>query len=484
MNQNHGFYNEYITLVSSPLDRIPSLCWKKNRGLITLGYPIGFIPSFSLGLFRFNAGFIEMSPAQLRILVPLENPCQEQRLVDLATTLASPPWGELHLTHVITPQNKSETDIKQSLNSAADRAISHGIGAIVHLEEGEDITEEIQRAVRRWSCNMMLMAWRGDVERDAILSAPNRTLAKDIDVDTLIFKEKEIGQVQRILVPFGGGHHSLVGVQIAYDLAQAWGAELKILRIARDARCEPSDPILERYCSQLTKDTRLQLELLGINEPPQIVPAPDVVSPIVESAEESDLVVLGASNDWRHEEHLAGSIPDEIAYSVPCSVLMVRSAATTDLQLSRIFWEHTVRLNLEPKDKWDAITQMVDALIEEKQIPISERQTVIEAALGREHKGSTSLGHGTAIPHAPISDLPGIIGCLGICPKGIGFTNTDAEPVHFIFLLLTPKQNYRSYIPILAQIATLMRGKDTRRNMLAAQTPSEITAILKNLPHP
>ena len=36
---------------------------------------------------------------------------------------------------------------------------------------------------------MMLMAWRGDVERDAILSAPNRTLAKDIDVgcDVLVF---------------------------------------------------------------------------------------------------------------------------------------------------------------------------------------------------------------------------------------------------------------------------------------------------------
>ena len=56
------------------------------------------------------------------------------------------------------------------------------------------------------------------------------------------------------------------------------------------------------------------------------------------------------------------------------------------------------------------------------------------------------------------------------------------EPVHFIFLLLTPEQNYRGYIPILAQIATLMRGDSTRREMLAAQTPSEITAILKRLP--
>ncbi|MYB70121.1 MAG: hypothetical protein F4X75_16685 [Gemmatimonadetes bacterium] len=424
-----------------------------------------------------------MSPAQLRILVPLENPHQEHNLVDLATSLAVPPWGELHLTHILTPDAEPIPDIDQALAALADRAMTRNIGAIAHLEESADVTSAIQQAVRRWSCNMMLMAWKGDVERTSILSAPNRALTKDTDVDTLIFKEKKRGPVRRILVPFGGGNHALVGVQIAYDLAQAWGAELEILRIVRDTR-DPSDPILQRYCAQLAADTRLQLELLKIDVPLTVIPAADVVPAIVERAQDHDLIVLGASNDWRQEEHLAGSIPDEIAYQVPCSVLMVRSAAANDLQLSRIFWEHTIRLNLTPKDKWDAIAQMVDALIEEKQIPASERQTVLEAALDRERKGSTSLGHSTAIPHAPISDLEGIIGCLGICRQGIDFEGPTPEPVHFIFLLLTPEQNYRSYIPILAQIATLMHADTTHRDMLASQTPAEITAVLKRLPQP
>ncbi|MDP6700000.1 MAG: PTS sugar transporter subunit IIA [Candidatus Latescibacteria bacterium] len=423
-----------------------------------------------------------MPPAQLRILVPLENPHKDGNLVDLAATLATAPWGELHLTHVLPPNADAGIDIRQTLAARADRAISRNIGALVHLERGEDITNEIKQAIRRWSCNMMLMAWKGDIDRDAILAAQNRALTKDIDVDTLIFKERDSGPVRRILVPFSGGQHSLMGVQIAYDLAQAWGAELEILRIARDPRCNPDDPLLQRYCDQLTQDTLLQLELLGIVQKLTVVPAVDVVAPIVASARDRDLVVLGASNDWRQEEHLAGSIPDEIAYEVPCSVLMVRSAAAIGLQLSRIFWEHTVRLELAPKDKWEAITQIIDALIEEKQIPVSERQNVLDAALARERKSSTSLGHGTAIPHAPIPDLPGIIGCLAICPGGVDFAGPTDEPVHFIFLLLTPEQNYRSYIPILAQIATLMRDDGTRREMLAAQTPAEITSILKRQP--
>lgn len=422
-----------------------------------------------------------MSPAQLRILVPLENPHQQHKLVDLAATLALSPWGELHLTHILTPDAKPRPDIEQALQISVDRAMVHDIGAIAHLEKDADVTSGIQRAVRRWSCNMMLMAWNAKVERDAILSAPNRALTKAIDVDTLIFKEKKSGPVRRILVPFGGGNHALVGVQIAYDLARTWGAELEILRIVRDPR-DPSDPILQRYCSQLAADTRLQLDLLNIDAPLAVVPASAVVPAIVARAQNHDLIVLGASNDWRQDEHLAGSIPDEIAYQVPCSVLMVRSAAANDLQLSRIFWEHTIRLDLTPKDKWDAIAQMVDALIEEKQIPLSERQTVLAAALDRERKGSTALGHGTAIPHAPIPDLPGIIGCLGICPQGIDFESPSNEPVHFIFLLLTPEQNYRSYIPILAQIATLMHTDAAHRDMLASQTPAEIIAVLKRLP--
>ena len=422
-----------------------------------------------------------MSPAQLRILVPLENPHQQHKLVDLAATLALSPWGELHLTHILTPDAKPRPDIEQALQVSVDRAMVHDIGAIAHLEKDADVTSGIQRAVRRWSCNMMLMAWNAKVERDAILSAPNRALTKAIDVDTLIFKEKKSGPVRRILVPFGGGNHALVGVQIAYDLARTWGAELEILRIVRDPR-NPSDPILQRYCSQLAADTRLQLDLLNIDAPLAVVPASTVVPAIVARAQNHDLIVLGASNDWRQDEHLAGSIPDEIAYQVPCSVLMVRSAAANDLQLSRIFWEHTIRLDLTPKDKWDAIAQMVDALIEEKQIPLSERQTVLAAALDRERKGSTALGHGTAIPHAPIPDLPGIIGCLGICPQGIDFESPSNELVHFIFLLLTPEQNYRSYIPILAQIATLMHTDAAHRDMLASQTPAEIIAVLKRLP--
>ncbi|MHC4606536.1 MAG: PTS sugar transporter subunit IIA, partial [Planctomycetota bacterium] len=90
-----------------------------------------------------------------------------------------------------------------------------------------------------------------------------------------------------------------------------------------------------------------------------------------------------------------------------------------------------------------------------------------------------ALGLETAVPHAPIPGLPGIIGCLGICPDGVDFEGAHGGPVRFIFLLLTPRQDYHAYIPALAQIADLMRPEETRAALLRCRTPSEVTALIK-----
>ncbi len=423
-----------------------------------------------------------MSSAQsdLRILVPLEHPGEETPLVRLAATLAASRKGLLHLIHIRTPDTRPVPNAPQLLEEAARLAGEEGVCAFPHLTEGRSVTEEVQEAVRRWNCNMMVMGWYRPLGKDAVLGAQNRALTKAVDVDTLIFRVGEYRPAKRILVPTGGGAHSVVGLQIAHDLSRAWGAEMQIVRIARDRQCQPDDPLLRRYCAQLHQETLLRLHLLDIDAPVTIIPSRDVISPIVASTRTQDLVVLGASNDWRQDEYLAGSIPDDIATQIPNPVLLVRAHHSQELNLSNVFWEHTIRLGMRPRDKWDAITQLVDTLVEERQVPTALRQTVLDAALAREQKSSTALGHLTAIPHAPIPDLPAIIGALGICPEGVDFGGPDGQLVKYIFLLLTPQQNYRNYIPVLAQIASLMRISRMRTAFLECQTPAEAKALLRH----
>lgn len=420
-----------------------------------------------------------MPKSAVRILVALENPATEDALVRLAAALATNPRGELHLTHVVTPDQAPRPRLDEQLRRASGLATGMGVSAVPHLVHGESVNAAVQDGLKRWNCDVLLMGWYGDVERTTVLSSPNRDLTKALDVDTLIFKDKGFESARRVLVPTGGGTNSLLGLEVAHQLARTWASEMLAVRIARYHEAQGDDPLLERYCRQLGDDLQMQLRLLEINAPCRVVPATEITAPLIELSREDDLLVLGGSNDWRQEEFLAGSIPDEIAYKAPCSVLMVRSRSPGGNRLSNILWEHTIRLDLHPRDKWDAIEQMVDILVDERQVPPSQRDTVLEAARARERKSSTSIGRETAIPHAPLPGLPSIIGCLGICPEGVDFSGPGGA-VRYIFLLLTPQQNYRTYIPVLGQIASLMHAAETRDSMLLCQTPSELTTLIKS----
>ncbi|MDP7633976.1 MAG: universal stress protein, partial [Candidatus Latescibacteria bacterium] len=304
-----------------------------------------------------------MPKSAVRILVAIEDPAAEDSLVRLAASLANGPWGELHLTHVVTPDEPDRPDAQAQLARAAQIAVDLGVGAIPHVVHGPSVTQVIGEALQRWNCDILLMGWYGAVDRDTILSANNRALTKALDVDTLIFKDKGLDRVDRVLVPTGGGAHSLMGIEVAHRISQAWDVDMQVTRVARDHECRKGDPLLERYRKQVSDDLRLQLRLLDLDPPFEVIPAKDVVSPIVERAREDDLLVVGAANDWREEGFLAGSIPDEMAHRAPCSVLTVRSRAQSTYRLSSIFWEHTIRLDLHPRDKWEAIDQMVDILV-------------------------------------------------------------------------------------------------------------------------
>lgn len=413
------------------------------------------------------------------ILVPVEDPKNDNVIVELASIIANPLQGELHLIHVAQKDRFDKQAILNDLSFIADNSTQNNVKTSVHVGNSVDIVTEIQSHIKELSCNMIFMAWRAEINSISILASKNLSLTKDLNLDTLIFKERNLKKVKRILVPTGGGPHSILGIQIAYDLAQKWGAEIAILRIARNLNVDNLDPIHKRYCKQLLEDTKVQLDLLNISAAVHIKSAKHVVPAVTEYAKDFDLVVMGASNDWRQEEHLSGSIPDKIASGLECSTLMARSASTAETKLSKVFWEQMIRLNFRPKNKWEAIEQMIDVLIEEEQFPTEKREMVLNAANKRERQASTALGYQTAIPHAPIENLPGIIGSLGICPDGLDFENPTGEKIHFIFLLLTPRENYRNYIPLLAQIANLVRATSFRSALLASQTPSEVTHLLK-----
>lgn len=85
---------------------------------------------------------------------------------------------------------------------------------------------------------------------------------------------------------------------------------------------------------------------------------------------------------------------------------------------------------------------------------------VLNAVQSREDLGSTGIGAGIAIPHAPVEgiDLPFVL--LVRLAKPIDFDAIDEEPVDVICLILTPHSEQNHYLKLLSKIARQLRSVD------------------------
>lgn len=136
-----------------------------------------------------------------------------------------------------------------------------------------------------------------------------------------------------------------------------------------------------------------------------------------------------------------------------------------------------VILDLDADGVEKTLNEMVRVLVESGVIQ-NEKQ-VLEALLEREAAQSTGIGGGVAIPHAVYADLNTTVIELALSRKGIDFLSMDEQPVHTLFLLLSPPANSGTHIKLLARIARLMRQPDVLDKLLGAETPEEVIESIR-----
>jgi len=135
------------------------------------------------------------------------------------------------------------------------------------------------------------------------------------------------------------------------------------------------------------------------------------------------------------------------------------------MTLASLLSEELIIPEMVATDRWQAIEEIVNRLVEEGQLDASHKEEAISSLRHREETMSTGIGFGIAIPHASCDAVHEVTACFGRSQSGINFESLDGKPVHFIVLFLVPKDQFQTHLRTLAAIAKFLNDPAVRSEL-------------------
>jgi len=149
------------------------------------------------------------------------------------------------------------------------------------------------------------------------------------------------------------------------------------------------------------------------------------------------------------------------------------------MKLGDLLKEGQIATDFKARDKWEAITKIVDLLISQGRLKTEQREAVYGALAAREKVASTGMEHGVAIPHASVDGVDEAVAALAIAPEGIPFQSADGRPARLVILLVIPRKAVQKHIRTLAGIARLLQYEEMRDALTGARSAREALQVIR-----
>ena len=133
---------------------------------------------------------------------------------------------------------------------------------------------------------------------------------------------------------------------------------------------------------------------------------------------------------------------------------------------------------LKATDRDNAIRELCQIAHEQGSMPPAE--SLSTEVLRRENSMGTAVEEGIALPHARIPSLMRPLVVFGRSKLGIDWNSPDGNPTHFVFLILTPKEDDDIQIQILRIIARIMSNKNIRVSLMSAHDREGIWHVIQD----
>ena len=95
------------------------------------------------------------------------------------------------------------------------------------------------------------------------------------------------------------------------------------------------------------------------------------------------------------------------------------------MELADFLTKEQVVTELKATDRWEAIEELIDLLVEYGRIKSEHRDAILSVVKKRETSMSTGIGFGIGIPHASTDLIDDVTGAFGRSKEGVDFDSLD-----------------------------------------------------------
>jgi len=150
------------------------------------------------------------------------------------------------------------------------------------------------------------------------------------------------------------------------------------------------------------------------------------------------------------------------------------------VKLGDLLREGHILVGFTARDKWEALTRLVDLLIAQGRLREEMRQTAYQALATREKISSTGMEFGVALPHASVEGLDAPLAALGLSSAGVPFQSPDGQPSSIVVLLLIPHKDRLKHTATLANIARILQYEETREALTRSRSAREALQVIRD----
>ena len=146
------------------------------------------------------------------------------------------------------------------------------------------------------------------------------------------------------------------------------------------------------------------------------------------------------------------------------------------MRITDLLDKQSISLNGAPKDKKEALDQVVDLMA--KSGKINDVEAYRQRVYAREEESTTGIGEGIAIPHGKCDAVkkPGLAAM--VIKNGVEFEALDDEPVTLLFLIAAPNTEDNIHLDVLSKLSVMLMDEEFTESLRNASSVDEFMDII------